>query len=162
MARSAPDGPVPVALALLDRRRPLTPALADTAGHRAMAALEADPRYVIGRLHQALTDLLARDLPPADAPTSLLSQALADAMAWRYHRCRPCGDCAESLCRACTADCDQADRYHSVALTLGAIDGHPSILSRHQADTGPRGDSTSGGQQAAARQGARRVTRSAS
>jgi hypothetical protein len=130
MARSAPDGPIPVALALLDRRQPLTPALADTAGHRAMAALEADPRYVIGRLHQALTDLLTGDLPPADAPTSLLSQALADAIAWRYHRCRPCGRCAQSLCRACTADWDQADRYHALALTLGAVGDYAGARSR--------------------------------
>jgi hypothetical protein len=125
VARPAPGDPIPVALALLDRRQPLTPALADTAGHRAMAALEADPRYVIGRLHQALTDLLTGDLPPADAPTSLLSQALADAIARRYHRCRPCRHCAQSLCRACTTDWDQADRYHALALTLGAVGDHP-------------------------------------
>jgi len=125
MARPAPGDPIPVALVLLDRRQPLTPALADTAGGRAMAALEADPRYVIGRLHQALTDLLTGDLPPADAPTSLLSQALADAIAWRYHRCRPCRHCAQSLCRACTTDWDQADRYHALALTLGAVGDHP-------------------------------------
>jgi hypothetical protein len=133
MTRSAPGDPVPVALALLDRRQPLTPALADTAGHRAMAALEADPRYVIGRLHQALTDLLTGDLPPADALTSLLSQALADAIAWRYHGCRPCRHCAQSLCQACTTDWDQADRYHALALTLGAVGEHPSVLSRNSA-----------------------------
>ena len=130
MARSAPDGPIPVALALLDRRQPLTPALADTAGQRAMAALEADPRYVIGRLHQALTDLLTGDLPSSDAPTTLLSQALADAIAWRYHRCTPCRDCAQSLCRPCTTDWNQADRYHALALTLGAVGDPPSVLSR--------------------------------
>jgi hypothetical protein len=130
MARSAPDGPIPVALALLDRRRPLTPALADTAGHRAMAALEADPRYVIGRLHQALTDLLTGDLPPADAPTSLLSQALSDAIAWRYHQCRPCGHCAQSLCKTCATNWDQADRYHALALTLGAVGERPGVLGR--------------------------------
>jgi hypothetical protein len=135
MARSAPGDPIPVALALLDRRQPLTPALADTAGHRAMAALEADPRYVIGRLHQALTDLLTGDFPPADAPTSLLSQALADAIAWRYHRCRPCRHCAQSLCRACTTDWDQADRYHALALTLGAVGDHPSVVSRCSASS---------------------------
>jgi hypothetical protein len=107
MAHSAPDNAIPVALALLDRRQPLTPALADTAGHDDMTALEADPRYVIGRVHQALTDLLAEDLPPTDTPTSLLSQALADAIAWRHHRCRPCRHCAQSLCRSCTDDRDQ-------------------------------------------------------
>jgi hypothetical protein len=141
MARSAPDGPIPVALALLDRRQPLTPALAETAGHRAMAAREADPRYVIGRLHEALTDLLTGDLPPADAPTSLLSQALADGIAWRYHRCRPCRHCAQSLCRACTTDWDQADRYHALALTFGAVGDRPGVLSRCSA-----GGSQAGGE----------------
>ncbi len=131
MAHSARD-PIPVALALLDRRQPLIPALADSAGHDAMTALEADPRYLIGRLHQALTDLLAEDLPPMDTQTSLLSQALADAIAWRQHQCQPCRHCAQSLCRACTADWDQADHYHALALTLGAAGDLPSAVSRQR------------------------------
>jgi hypothetical protein len=71
------DDPIPVALALLDRQWPNGPALAEEAGLDAATALERDPRYVIGRLQQALSTLLAVDLSPMDAQTSLLSQAIA-------------------------------------------------------------------------------------
>jgi hypothetical protein len=119
------DDPVPVALALLDRQWPDGPALAEEAGLDAATALERDPRYVIGRLQQALTALLAADLPPMDAQTSLLSRALADAIAWRRHQDRPCPRCAESLCDPCNADWDQADRYHVLARALGAVGDIP-------------------------------------
>jgi len=114
------DEPVPVAVALLDRHWPACPPLADipgasTARASAVTALESDPRYLAGRLQQALTALLAAGLPPMDATTSLLSQALADAIAWRHHEGRPCRDCAQSLCQPCNADWDQADRYHALA-----------------------------------------------
>jgi hypothetical protein len=112
--------PVPVALALLDRRWPASPALAD-----ALAGLEQDPRYLIGRLQQALTILMADGLPSMDAQTALLSQALADAIAWRQHRGRPCRQCGTSLCGPCNADWDQADRYHELARALGAVGDLP-------------------------------------
>lgn len=117
---------VPIALALLEQAWPESPALADATGPAASTALRDDPRYLIGRLTQALTVLLARDLPPMDAPTALLCEALADAIAWRQHRDRPpCPGCAESLCGQCAADWDQADRYHLLALTLGAVGDIP-------------------------------------
>lgn len=72
------------------------------------------------------------DLPPMDAQTSLLSQALAEAIAWRRHEQRPCPRCTESLCQPCNADWDQADRYHALARALGAIGDIPPL-------TGPRG-----------------------
>ncbi len=126
MPRSSnPDSPVPVALALLDQRWPVASALADAGGRVPASAAAPDPRYLIGRLHQALAVLLAEDLPPADATTALLSQALADAISWRYHQCRPC-DCREGLCPPCAADWDQADRYHQLALTLGAVGDIPA------------------------------------
>jgi hypothetical protein len=120
------DNPVSVALALLDRKWPAEPPLTDIVGASAAAvgtltALESDPRYLIGRFQQALSALLAADLPPMDTLTSLLSAALADAISWRQHMGRPCCDCGESLCRACNADWDLADRYHSLARALGAI-----------------------------------------
>lgn len=118
---------VPIALALLEQAWPESPALADATGSATSTALRDDPRYLIGRLTQALTVLLARDLPPMDAPTELLSEALADAIAWRQHRDRPpCSACAESLCGQCAADWDQADRYHLLALTLGAVGDTPA------------------------------------
>jgi hypothetical protein len=114
-------GPVPVALALLDERWPAGPDIADTTGVSAITAMQADPRYLIGRLQQALTALLATELPPMDPQTSLLSQALADAIAWRHHDSRPCPSCKESLCGPCNADWNQADRYHVLARALGAV-----------------------------------------
>jgi hypothetical protein len=119
-------GPVPVALALLDQRWPVGPVIADTTGASAFTALQADPRYLIGRLQQALTALLATDLPPMDPQTSQLSQALADAIAWRHHDSRPCPNCAEALCGPCNADWDQADRYHALARALGAVGDLPA------------------------------------
>jgi hypothetical protein len=117
---------VPIALALLEHAWPESPALADATGPTVLSALRDDPRYLIGRLTQALTVLLARDLPPMDAATALLSEALADAIAWRQHRDRPpCSGCAGSLCDQCAADWDQADRYHLLALTLGAVGDTP-------------------------------------
>jgi hypothetical protein len=121
---------VSVALALLDRAWPSGPQLADAVGAAAagsdmVTALETDPRYLIGRFQQALTALLATDLPPMDPPTGLLSQALADAIAWRQHQGRPCSRCAASLCDPCNADWDQADRYHALARALGAVGDPP-------------------------------------
>jgi hypothetical protein len=129
MTDTAPgrNDPVPVAVALLDRHWPASPPLADITGAStsasAVTALESDPRYLMGRLQQALTVLLAVDLPPMDAPTALLSQALSDAIAWRRHDGRPCRDCELSLCESCNADGDQADRYHALARALGAVGG---------------------------------------
>lgn len=133
--------PVPVAMALLDRQWPSSPPLADTVGASATAAsavtaLETDPRYIIGRLQQAITVLLSVDLPPMDAETSLLSAALGDAMAWRRHQDRPCPHCGQSLCGPCNADWDQADRYHALARALGAV-GDPTSL-QHLRPSGVR------------------------
>jgi hypothetical protein len=123
-------GRVPVALALLDRQWPANPPLADTVGASTrevniVTTLESDPRYLIGRFQQALTELLANDLPQMDDMTSLLSDALEDAIAWRRHDDRPCRHCEGSLCDTCNADWDQADRYHALARALGAV-GEPT------------------------------------
>ncbi len=136
-APDRPDGPIPVALALLDRQWPDGPALAEQAGADVVTALENDPRYVIGRLQQALSTLLAADLPPMDPQTSLLSRAIADAIAWRQHDSRPCPRCAGSLCELCNADWDQADRYHALARALGAV-GDPPPPSGRQSVAQPQ------------------------
>src|SRR5260370_20170128 len=63
-ARAGPGG------ASVPRRRWANgPALAEEAGPDAATALERDPRYVICRLQQALSTLLAVDLPPIDGQT---------------------------------------------------------------------------------------------
>jgi hypothetical protein len=128
MTATKPDGPadpVPVALALLDRWWPEVPSLADQPRADNLADLESNPRYLIGRLQQALTTLLAGSLPPMDPQTELLSQAIGDAIAWRLHDGRPCPRCTDSLCEACNADWDQADRYHALIRALGAIGDRP-------------------------------------
>jgi hypothetical protein len=132
-------GPIGVALALLEQHWPSCPALEDSIDTRAPVGLERDPRYLIGRLQQALTVLLEQDLPPMDAQTSLLSQALSDALAWRTHEGRPCGVCEQSgedFCDRCAADWAQADRYHELARALGAVDDWPTI-ARAGGDTDP-------------------------
>lgn len=117
--------PVPVALALIDRRWPPVPALSASPGAEALSQLATDPRYLAGRLQQALTVLLADPAPPSDALTALLSQALADAVAWRLHHGRPCDQCDDALCAACSADWDQIDHYHELARALGATGTRP-------------------------------------
>jgi hypothetical protein len=124
------NGPICMALALLEQHWPSCPALEDSIDTRAPVGLERDPRYLIGRLQQALTVLLEQDLPPMDAQTALLSQALADALAWRTHKGRPCAACEQSgedFCDSCAADWAQADRYHELARALGAVDDWPTI-----------------------------------
>jgi hypothetical protein len=104
--------------------------LEDSIDTRGPVGLERDPRYLIGRLQQALTALLEQDLPPMDAQTALLSQALGDALAWRTHEGRPCAAChqsGEEFCGTCAADWAQADRYHELARALGAVDNRPTI-----------------------------------
>ena len=128
-----------MALALLEQHWPSCPALEDSIDTRGPVGLERDPRYLIGRFQQALTVLLEQDLPPMDAQTALLSQALADALAWRTHEGRPCGVCEQSgedFCDRCAADWAQADRYHELARALGAVDDWPTI-ARAGGDTDP-------------------------
>jgi hypothetical protein len=114
-----------VAVALLDRCWPEAAAAPDAAAPGgALAALASDRRYLIGRFQQALSVLLAAELPPMDPVTCLLSRALDDALAWREHRGRPCAECAgagDTLCPGCAADSDLADSYHALARSLGAV-----------------------------------------
>ena len=123
-------GPVGVVLTLLEQHWPSCPTLEDSIDARAAVGLERDPRYLIGRLQQALTVLLEQDLPPMDAQTALLSQALGDALAWRTHEGRTCTACEQSgedFCDRCAADWAQADRYHDLARALGAIEDWPTV-----------------------------------
>jgi hypothetical protein len=56
----------------------------------ALDELEADPQFVIGRLFQALTALLERDVPPMDATARLLDEAICDAIEHRRTTCPKC------------------------------------------------------------------------
>jgi len=110
--------PVSLVLALLDQRWPPIAALDDSPAGDVLAGLASDPRYLVGRLQQAMTVLLANDLPPVDPQSALLSQAFDDALAWRTHLDRHCAQCDEQrdeLCDQCNADYDQAGRYHELA-----------------------------------------------
>jgi hypothetical protein len=123
-----PGHPVSLVLALLDERWPPIAALDDSPPGDVLAKLASDPRYLVGRLQQAMTVLLADDLPPVDPQSALLSQALDDALAWRTHQNRHCAQCDErydELCDQCTADYDQASRYHDLARALGVVGDAP-------------------------------------
>jgi hypothetical protein len=126
MTANAQPSTIPLAMALLDRQWPEVASLAEQPGADALAGLRGHPRYVIGRLQQALTTLLAGELPAMDSQTALLSQAPADAIAWRLHYDRFFPRCGESLCEQCGSDWDQADRYHALARSLGAVGDVPS------------------------------------
>jgi hypothetical protein len=140
MSHTISASPVAVAVALLDQHWPASPVPDAPAPADALAALENHPRYLIGRFQQALSVLLAADLPPMDPLTSLLSQALDDAIAWREHRHRPCADCAgdDALCPACAADSDLAARYHALARALGAVGEPVRALTAPAAGSGPK------------------------
>jgi hypothetical protein len=117
-------------LALMDERWPSIAALDDSPAGDVLAKLASDPRYLVGRLQQAMTVLLADNLPPVDPQSALLSQALDDALAWRTHQDRRCPECGDEwrddLCDQCTADYDQANRYHELARALGVVGDIPS------------------------------------
>lgn len=95
-AATIPDARASMARALLDRwfpidsqRRDQAAFLLDPDGVTAenTRKLESDPRYLIGRLQQALTALLAAEVPPMDATAQLLGQAIEDAIAYRTRTC---------------------------------------------------------------------------
>jgi hypothetical protein len=123
-----PGHPISLVLALLDQRWPSIAALDDSPAGGVLAKLASDPRYLLGRLHQAMTVLLADDLPPVDPQSALMSQALDDALAWRTHQDRHCAQCdklRDELCDQCNADYDQASRYHELARALGLVGDIP-------------------------------------
>lgn len=120
--------PISLVLALLDQRWPPIASLDDSPAGDVLAKLANDPRYLVGRLQQAMAVLLADDLPPVDPQSALLSQALEDALAWRTHQDRRCAQCDElrdELCDQCNADYDQASRYHELARALGVVGDIP-------------------------------------
>jgi hypothetical protein len=123
-----PGHTISLVLALLDERWPSIAALDDSPAGDVLAKLASDPRYLVGRLQQAMTVLLAGDLPPVDPQSAVLSQALEDALAWRTHqdrRCARCDELRDELCDECNADYDQADRYHELARALGVVGDVP-------------------------------------
>ncbi len=124
-----PDVRASVAMALLGPIRPLldltmTDALCQD-GHDTSRAdeLESDPRYLIGRLHQALTALLAGDMPAPDATAVLLAEALHDAISYQERDCPQCG--LEGSCGACWQHWRKASQYRALAVDLGVIETAP-------------------------------------
>jgi hypothetical protein len=122
---SVRDDRAVVARALLDRWFPICPVLTDQAMASLgddLAAIEGlgnDPRYLIGRLSQALTALLERDVPPLDATAQLLSEAIEDAANYRRRVCRDCPP--DSFCARCAAGWRKAERYEGLWRDLGLI-----------------------------------------
>ena len=127
-AAAVPDTRASVARALLDRYLPVTPPVDDQAltmlnpdggmGEK-FRELENDPRFLIGRLMQALTALLSADIPPMDATAQLLGQAIQDAVAYRRRTCPQCAP--EGICARCWPNWAQASAYEGLWLELGVI-----------------------------------------
>jgi hypothetical protein len=69
-----PGRTISLVLALLDQRWPPIGALDDSPSGDVLAKLASAPRYLVGRLQQAMTVLLADDLPPVDPQSALLSR----------------------------------------------------------------------------------------
>ena len=139
-----PHSPVSLVLALLDQRWPTITALDDSPTGDVLAEMASDPRYLVGRLQQAMTVLLANDLPPVDSQSAVLSQALDDALAWRTHQDRHCAQCEElrdELCDQCNADYDQASRYHELARALGVVGDVPCAVSGENQPAADQNDS---------------------
>ena len=127
-AGELPDNRAAVARALLDRYMPIEPVISNQAmgalGFDRAAAgkfeeLRDDPRYILGRLFQALTALLQAEVPPMDATAQLLAEAISDAVSYRMDRalaCR-CGD----ECGRCLAEGRKAQAYEGLWDALGII-----------------------------------------
>jgi hypothetical protein len=124
-----------LALQLLSQYAPLTPPLADCAnlvlGDARRAELETDPRYLIGRLQQALTALLDAHpyLPPMDAQTELLSEALDDAIEYRRFRISDgCAECIalDATCATHNEDWIRSERYEALLVALGGTADDPT------------------------------------
>jgi hypothetical protein len=128
-AAELPDTRAAVARALLDRYCPVENVIDDNALHNlfgdgaAKTEIESDPRYLIGRLQQALTALLQRETPPLDATMTLLAEAIADAIEYRSHSCPKCH--GEDPCAECTEDYNRAGRYEGLWRELGTIANFP-------------------------------------
>lgn len=124
-AESVPDDRARVARALLDRCFPVHPVLEDQAlsilgdDMAGLEELEHDSRYLIGRLSQALTALLAREVPPLDATAQLLSDAIEDATRYRRRVCSSCP--SEGVCGRCAPDWRRAAAYEALWRELGLI-----------------------------------------
>jgi hypothetical protein len=123
-----PDTRAAVARALLTRYAPTEPVIEDTTyaflgwKHQALADLERNPRYLIGRLTQVLTQLLEEETPPLDATEQLLSDAIRDAARYRLDRAHLC--CPDG-CDRCEPDCLRAEQYQSLWGQLGLVDELP-------------------------------------
>jgi hypothetical protein len=85
-----------------------------------MQELTADPRYVIGRLSQALTTLVKQmdGAPPLNPVEQLLAQAIEDAAKFRRGAA---GACCDEGCEKCLPDERQADLYKGLWAQLGLI-----------------------------------------
>jgi hypothetical protein len=94
----------------------------DRAASKRMDELTGDPRFLIGRLWQALTALVEADVPPPDATGRLLMEAIEDAITYRRHSCSSCRD---EGCGQCSPDWRKAELYFGLYAQLGLIEDRP-------------------------------------
>lgn len=138
-AAPIPDDRARVARVLLDRWFPVCPVLIDQSmavlndDLTAVEQLESDPRYLIGRLSQALTALLDREVPPLDATSQLLAEAIEDATRYRRRVCDKCPP--EGVCVRCAPDWRRAEAYEALWRELGLIGEIPRPRPRLEAVT---------------------------
>jgi hypothetical protein len=130
-AGELPDTRAAIAVALLDRYAPVLPPVWDHISHvqrgdmAAFRDLESDPKFLIGRLSQALSALLEPDVPPLDASATLLAQAVQDAIKYRSRLCPECPD--ESVCSKCMPNWHQGALYENLWRELGLIANLPPL-----------------------------------
>lgn len=132
-AAELPDTRAAVARALLDRYAPAGQVLEDQAiaalgwspaAVAEMEELQNDPRFIIGRLAQALTALLEHEVPGPRETEQLLIEAIADAMDYRRRECPKCG---EGVCGDCEPGWQKAEQYWSLYGRLGLIENLPPL-----------------------------------
>lgn len=121
---STPGDHAAVARALLG---PVQPPIENAAqsflGLEGIRELLDDPRFLMGRLAQALTTLLNGDVAPPNAAEELLIDAIRDAIDYRQQTCPRCGP--EGVCSACAPGWEQAARYEWLWNELGLISEKP-------------------------------------
>lgn len=128
-AGELPDDRAAIARALLTRYAPSHPEISNEMAAflgwdlTALAELENNPQYLIGRLTQALSALLAEDTPPLDATATLLIEAIRDAISYQRTRCGRCD--TEQACPRCEAGFLKAARYDALYGLLGLVDELP-------------------------------------
>ena len=133
-AAPVPDTRASVARALLDRWFPVDPPRSDQAltmlnpdwrTSENLEKLETDPRYLIGRLQQALTALLAARCRRWTRRRSCSSRPSPTPSATRRRTCHKCPPDGSGICAKCWPDWRQASACEALWSELGIVADGP-------------------------------------